>query len=66
MLVREGVEVKPVEGDPARADRDLGKLGPHLRVELIAAHAEIPRGVSVTDKAREEDDRGGHGQAEGS
>jgi hypothetical protein len=39
MVVRPGVQVKPVEGNPLIANRDFGERGPHLRIEAIAVHA---------------------------
>lgn len=56
MLVRPGVQVKPVESDPPHADRYLGELRPHLGVEPVAVHAEIARRVAVADEAGEKGD----------
>jgi len=41
MVVRPTVEVKAIEGDSLRADRDHREQGPHLAIEAIAVHAEI-------------------------
>ena len=52
MVVHPRVQVKPVKGDAAFADRDLDEKRAHRRVEAIAIHAEIARRVTVADKAR--------------
>jgi hypothetical protein len=41
MVVRPALEVKAIEGDSLRANRDHRELGPHLAIEAIAVHAEI-------------------------
>lgn len=50
MFIRPGVQVKPVEGNPLVADRDLGEIGPHLRVEAVTVHAEILGGIADTNE----------------
>jgi len=57
IVVRPGVEVKPIEGNAAIAYRDLGEKRAHLGVEAVAVHAEIRRRVAVSDETRQN----GHG-----
>ncbi len=52
IVVGPGIEVKPVEGDPLRADRDLGKHRTNVAIEAIFVHAEIGRGIAQADEAR--------------
>jgi hypothetical protein len=54
IVVGPGIEVKPVEGDPLRADRDHGEERTNVAIEAILVHAEIRRGVSQPDEARQE------------
>jgi hypothetical protein len=49
--VREGVQFQPVVRQAFGAQRDLGKVGAHLRVELVAIHAQIARRIQVPDEA---------------
>ena len=58
MVIGPGVEVKSVEGDALVTDRDLGEIGPDLRVEAVAVHAEILRSVAHADQAREDNGTG--------
>jgi hypothetical protein len=46
IVVGEGVQVKPVEGDALDTDSDLGQIRPHLGVEPIAIHAQILRCIA--------------------
>jgi hypothetical protein len=54
IVVGPGIEVKAVEGDPLRADRDHGEERTHVAVEAIFVHAEIGRRVAQPDEARQE------------
>jgi hypothetical protein len=53
IVVRPGIEVKPVEGDPLRADRDRGEERPDVAIEAIFIHAEIRRNVAQPDETRQ-------------
>jgi hypothetical protein len=46
MLVRPGVEVKAVEGDPLRSDRNDHQARAHFPIEAVLIHAEISRRIS--------------------
>ena len=46
IVIRPCVEVKAIEGDSLRADRDLGEEGADFTVEAVFIHAEIGRGVA--------------------
>ena len=54
IVVGPGIEVKPVEGDSLRADRDHGKERTNVAIEAILVHAEIGRRVAHPDEARQE------------
>jgi hypothetical protein len=41
IVVGPGIEVKAVEGDPLRADRDHGQTRPNVAIEAIFVHAEV-------------------------
>lgn len=43
------IKFKTIEGHALAADRDLGEVGPNLRVEAIAVHAEVARCVTETE-----------------
>jgi hypothetical protein len=46
ILVRPGVEFKPIEGHALRADPKLGQAGADLRIEAIAVHADVERRIA--------------------
>jgi hypothetical protein len=50
MIVDPGVEFKPVEGDAARADRNLGQPRADLGVEAVLVHPEVFRDVAQTNE----------------
>jgi hypothetical protein len=54
IVVGPGIEVKPVKGNPLRADRNRGYAGTHVTIEAIFVHTEIGRGVAQSDEARQE------------
>ena len=54
IVVGPGIEVKPVEGDPLRADRNRGEQRTNSAIEAIFVHAEIRRGVAQADETRQE------------
>ena len=54
IVVGPGIEVKPVEGDPLRADWDRSEKRANVAIEAIFVHAEIRRGVAQADVARQE------------
>jgi hypothetical protein len=54
IVIRPCVEVKAIEGDSLRADRDHGEERADFAVEAVFVHAEIGRGVAQADEAREE------------
>jgi len=53
IVVGPGIEVKAVEGDPLRADRDHGEERANVAIEAILVHAEIRRRVAQPDEARQ-------------
>jgi len=53
IFIGPGIEVKPVEGDSLRADRDRGEERTNIAIEAILVHSEIRRGVAQADKARQ-------------
>jgi hypothetical protein len=50
MIVDPGVEFKPVEGDAARADRNLGQPRADLGIEAVLVHPEIFRDVAQANE----------------
>jgi hypothetical protein len=54
IVVGPGIEVKPVKGDPVRADRNRGEKRTNIAIEAIFVHAEIRRGVAQADETRQE------------
>jgi hypothetical protein len=52
IVVGPGIEVKPVKGDPLRADRDYIQERPNVAIKAIFVHAEIRRGVAQPDESR--------------
>ena len=54
IVVRPGVQIKPVECDALLADGDLGDVWPDLAVEAVAVHAEVSRGIAQTKEARKQ------------
>jgi hypothetical protein len=52
IVVGPGIEVKPVESDSLRADRDHIQERTNVAIEPIFVHAEIRRGVAQPDEAR--------------
>jgi hypothetical protein len=54
IVVGPGIEVKPVKGDPLRANWDLGKLRTNVAVEAILVHAEVRRSVAHANEARQQ------------
>ena len=53
ILIRPGIEVKPVKGDALGADRDGRHERANLAIEAILVHSEIRRGVAQADKPRQ-------------
>jgi hypothetical protein len=53
IVVGPGIEVKPVEGDPLRADWDHGEERTNIAIEAILVHAEIGWCVAQADEARQ-------------
>lgn len=54
MVIRPGVEVKPIKGDALIADGNLREVRPHLRVEAVAVHTEIKRRIAHPNETREQ------------
>jgi hypothetical protein len=50
IVVGPGIEVKPVKGDPLRADRDHPEHRTHVAIEAILVHAEIRGSVAQPDE----------------
>ncbi len=59
MVVRPGVKVKAVEGDPGLSHGDLDQEGPDIALEQGGAHAEVGHGLLGAQEAGEKH-RGGH------
>jgi hypothetical protein len=57
ILVRPGIEVKPVEGNALGADRDGRHERANLAIEAVLVHAEVGRRIAQPDEARHERDR---------
>jgi len=53
MVVDPGVQFKPVERDSLPTDRDFSEMGTDLRVEAVAVHAEVARGIPEAEEPRE-------------
>ena len=56
MIVCPGVEFKPVVCDGLFPEGYFGEVGAHLRVELVAVHAEIRWRIAVPDQTRKDDE----------
>jgi hypothetical protein len=54
IVVGPGIEVKTVEGDSLRADRDDGEERTNVAIEAILVHAEIGGRVAQPNEARQE------------
>ena len=54
IVVGPGIEVKAVEGDTLRADRDHGEERTNIAIEAIFVHAEIRWRIAQPDEARQE------------
>jgi hypothetical protein len=54
MVVGPCIEFKSIEGNALRAYSNLGEPGADFAVEVVLAHAEIARGVTEAEEAREE------------
>jgi hypothetical protein len=52
IVVGPGIEVKPVESNSLRPDRNHGKKRTDLAIEAILVHAEIGGRVAQPDEAR--------------
>ncbi len=57
IVVGPGIEVKPVKGDPLRADRDHVEERANVAIEAIFVHAEIRRRVAQPNKSRQKPGR---------
>ena len=57
ILVRPGIEVKPVKGNSLGADRDGRHEGANLTIETVFVHAEVGRGIAQPDESRHQRDR---------
>ena len=51
-MVDPGIQFKPVERNSLSTNRDFGKVGPDFRVESVAVHAEVARGIAETEQPR--------------
>ena len=54
MIIRPGIQVKPVESDALLTDRNFNEVWPHFLVEAITVHAEIERRIAQAQQARKE------------
>ena len=62
MIVHPGVQFKSVIGNGLFAEGYFRQTGAHFRVELVPVHAEIGRGIPVTDETWKDDEVTRHGQ----
>lgn len=53
-MVDPPVDFKTIEGHTLAANADLGKVGPDLKIEAVAVHAEVPWRVTETEQARDD------------
>jgi hypothetical protein len=53
IVVGPGIEVKPVEGDSLRTDRDRGEERANVAIKAILVHAEIGWCVAQADETRQ-------------
>jgi hypothetical protein len=53
MVLCPSIEIKAIEGDALRADRNLGQVQPNRRIEAVFVHPEIGGRVAQTDQARQ-------------
>jgi hypothetical protein len=51
-LVYPGVQIKSIEGDALRAERNLGQLWAYLGVEPVAVHAEVEGRIAKANEPR--------------
>jgi hypothetical protein len=56
ILIRPGIEVKPVKGNPLDANRDRGHERADLAIEAVFVHSKVVRGVAESDEARYQQD----------
>jgi len=40
-LIRPGIQLKPIEGYAAAADRNFGEVWTHFRVEAVSIHRQV-------------------------
>jgi len=59
ILIRPRIEVKAIESNSLRTDRDRGKERTYVAIEAIFVHAEVGGGVAQAEEAREEWCEGG-------
>jgi hypothetical protein len=57
ILIRPGIEVKPVKGDALGADRDGRHERANLTIEAVFVHTEVGRGIAQPDESRHERDQ---------
>ena len=50
MVIRPGIQVKPVKRDPLVADGDFSERGPDLGIEAITVHAQIERRIAQANQ----------------
>ena len=55
MVLRPGVEFKPVECDPLAADGDLGEQRADLGVETVPVHPEVKGRIAQPDEPGEQE-----------
>jgi hypothetical protein len=50
MVIRPGIQVKPVKSDPLVADRYFSERRADLRVEAVAVHAKVERRIAQANQ----------------
>jgi hypothetical protein len=51
-LVYPGIQFKSVEGNALPADADFSQMRPYLRIEAVAVHADVTRGIAEAEQSR--------------
>ena len=50
MVIRPGIQVKPVKCDSLVANWNFGEKGPNFSIESVAVHTEIERRIAQADQ----------------
>ena len=50
-MIHPGVQFKAVERNALSTNRDFGELGADFRIEPVAVHAQVTRGIAETEES---------------